>query len=123
MAIIDLPVVGSIAHYDFTTTIGNATYKLELNWNTREQFWYMGVTDANGNVLLAGIKLVLGTFLGRAAHGFSPFKDGVFVCYDSTRKGQEASFDDIGGRVKLRYIPSEDLIARIQSVQAQLRSG
>jgi hypothetical protein len=35
---------------------------LYISWNTRQEAWFMAVSDMNGNLLLAGIRLVPGIF-------------------------------------------------------------
>lgn len=117
MAAVEIQVTASIANYDFTTTINNATYTFVFGWNNRDKCWYVDVQNADGGILIAGIKACLGAFLGRTAQGVSPFKDGVFVVVDTSGQGLESGFDDFGTRTKMRYFASEDLIARIQKVQ------
>ena len=109
-----LPFQGSVAAYDFRTPIGGSTYTFYVEWSYREKAWYVRITDAAGNIIITGIKLVLGAFLGRIASAQTMFKDGVIVAYDSSGNRRSAGFDDLGSRVIVQYIEVESLIARIQ---------
>lgn len=114
MSVSVLPFVGSIANYDFTTTIGASTYTFTVSWNYREDSWYFDVDDANGSNLISSVKLCLGAFLGRTTPA-SPFTDGVMIAVDTaaTHGGDahEAGFDDLGTRVIIKYFEAADWIA------------
>jgi hypothetical protein len=115
MAFIQLPFRGSVAVYDFSTTIGSATYTFLVGWNYRENAWYMNITDADNNVIINSVKLCLGAFLGRTA-AVSPFTDGVLVAIDRNAindGGVEAGFDDLGTRVVIRYVETADLLTMV----------
>lgn len=110
MAVIELPFIGSIAVYDFSTTIENATYTFLVQWNYRENSWYINVTDSGGSILINSIKLCLGAFLGRVVPS-APFTSGIFVAVDTAGGSQEAGFDDLGSRVVVKYVAASDLFA------------
>lgn len=110
MALFDLPLVAGSPSYRFGMVLQDASYLIDVRWNSREQAFYMDwYTESEAPVVL-GIKVVLGTFLGRRSDQ-APFKDGVLVAVDTSGAEREATLDDLGTRVIVRYIPVEDLIA------------
>ena len=121
MAFTQLPFRGSLAAYDFSTTIGSATYTFLVGWNYRENAWYVSITDADNNVVISSVKLCLGAFLGRTAAA-PPFTDGVLVAIDTNSindGGVEAGFDDLGSRVVIRYVETADLLTMVAQANDQ----
>ena len=115
MAIHILPVVPSIAFYRIGVTIEDVHYVMDFQWNSTESAWYFDMYDLDENPIIVGVKVVLGAFLGRTANAL-PFKDGILVAVDTTRKGKEAGFDDLGTRVELRYLPTLDFMSNLAEV-------
>jgi hypothetical protein len=117
--IIELPFRPSVAHYRFGTAIGDFAYIFDVHWNSRDNFdpetgkaagaWYFAVREQNLELIISSVKIVLGTYLGRRRN-HRLFRQGVFVVCDTTGKGKEAGFDDLGPRVAVRYIPQNDLL-------------
>jgi hypothetical protein len=110
-----VPFVGSIANYRFGTQIQGTTYIFDVYWNSRDAAWYFHVRDISETMIQAGIKIVLGAYLGRRSND-PLFRDGVFVAVDLANKGQEAGFDDLGSRVLVQYIPAEELMVRLSKI-------
>jgi hypothetical protein len=111
---VDIPFQPSIAYYRFGTPIDDASYVFDVRWNSREQAWYFDILEANLTPILYGTKIVLGTYLGRRCE-HRLFNRGVFVAIDTTDKGREAAFDDLGTRVLVRYIPTDDLLVLLSA--------
>lgn len=97
-----LPFLPSVPFYTFTTTIEEKPYLFRVRWNGRDSAWYFDVETDDGQVIRQGVKVVLGTYLGRAsAEEF--FTQGVLWAFDTTSQAKDATFDDIGTRVQVRY--------------------
>lgn len=104
-----LPLQPSVGNYRFSTTITDVTYIFDVRWNSRDVAWYMDVYEANLTPIIYGIKIVLGVYLGRCSR-HRLFRQGVMVAVDTTSQGREATFDDLGTRVEVKYIPAEVLL-------------
>ncbi len=105
-----LPLVPSIAHYTFSTTIEGAQYAFTVRWNGRDAAWYLDMFDVDGAPMAIGMRVVLGAFLGRrSTHDF--FTAGGLYVTDLSNVGREATFDDLGVRVRVQYMTQNDLLA------------
>ena len=115
-----LPAVPSEGNYDFGTTIEQVGYIIAIQWNTRDKTidddgnvlvdgaWYFSVYDVANNPIQTGIKIVLGTFLGKRAN-HPLFTNGVFIARDMSGQEKDPGFDDLGARVQFFYVPNIDL--------------
>jgi hypothetical protein len=102
-----IPLEPSIAEYDFTVPIQGATYRFDVRWNEAAAAWYFDLTDPAGALVVAGVKIVLGTLLGKSSGHELFARGGVFLAYDTTKTDTEATFDDIGRRVLLLFVPMD----------------
>ncbi|MBA3841173.1 MAG: hypothetical protein H0X39_00880 [Actinobacteria bacterium] len=109
MSYVILPVVTSDPNHRIQTTIKGVAYLIDFRWNARDVAWYMDIYDGIEQPIRCGIKIVIGTFLGRSC-SIGPFADGAFIAFDATGKGKDAGFDDLGARVKIAYLTSADLL-------------
>lgn len=107
-----LPVVPSVGLYRFGTSILGSPYIFDVRWNSREFAWYMDVLEIDETPIVYGIKIVLGVFLGRRSR-HKLFTQGVLIAGDSSGVDREATFDDLGTRIKLIYIPVVELMTRV----------
>jgi hypothetical protein len=85
------------------------TYIFELKWNVRDSSWYLNLFEHDGTIIKHGIRVVLGMYLGRRSR-HPLFRKGVLVAVDTTVKGREATLDDLGERVVLRYFSVQDVM-------------
>jgi hypothetical protein len=106
-------------NYRIGVTLLGVSYWFDIRWNEPDPArpamtgaWFLDVYDVNLKPIWSGIKLVIGTYLGRACQQ-SPFTDGVLIVYDTSGKSLDAGFDDLGGRVQMIYLPQEDLLAEL----------
>lgn len=112
MAAIELPFVPSLANYRVGTTIEGASYIFDARYNSRTKAFYLDVRDISATLIIAGIKVVLGAYLGRrSTHQL--FRNGVLVAVDLSDQKREATLDDFGVRVVIEYIPVLDLMVRL----------
>lgn len=114
MAVHLIPLLPSQPDYLFSIVLEQTPYGMHVYWNDRDAAWYFDVLDISGAIIQPGIKIVLGAYLGRALR-VPPFATGVFIAVDTSRAGIDATFDDLGTRVLLYYIPALDLLAGMVS--------
>lgn len=107
----DLPIDQSSPWFQFSTELDQVTYGLEFLWNTREGCWYVTLRDGEGNALVSGRKVTLGSLFRkyRATQGVLPLGD-IYVI-DTTNSGVDAAFADLGRRVILRYVTDVEMAA------------
>lgn len=98
--------------YRVGTSIADVPYLFDVRWNVRAAAWFMDIREQNETPIAMGIKIVLGAYLGRRCQ-HALFRDGVFVAEDTTNQGREATFDDLGSRVIVKYIPAVELVRRL----------
>lgn len=112
MATTVLPFVPSVPAYDFSVDIDGVSYTFDVRWNDRAGVWYVDVIESDGAPVAYGLAIVLGAYIGRGrVHDL--FQRGVFVARDTSRRGLDASLDDLGTRVEVLYLPIDELIGRL----------
>ena len=83
-------------------------YVIDLRWNERAGAWFMDLLDENEDPIRMGIKVVLGTWLGRRS--IDPrFPAGAILAVDTSGAGLDAGLDDLGTRVLLRFYSAEEI--------------
>lgn len=85
-----------------TLTAGGVTYDLTFRWNARDASWYLDVYDDDRAQVAAGIRVVLGAYLGRRVD-HPLFRDGLLVALDTSGQRLDAGLDGLANRVVLRY--------------------
>lgn len=124
MATYEIPVQQSTPNYRVRTSLpspgaSDVAYLIDFRWNVRDLAWFMDVYDVNEIPIRTGIKVVVGTYIGRAST-LAPFKDGVFLASDTSGATLDAGFDDFGTRVRLSYIQSFDLLTMFSQIGVKL---
>lgn len=115
MAVHVIPVVPSIANYSFETYIEDVQYTFGVRWNERDGFWYLDVTDADGYPIVRGERIVLNAYIGRkSTHPL--FRNGVLAAIETSGSMLDATFDDLGIRVELRYYPMRDFVTEVYAL-------
>lgn len=112
----EVPFQPSIGNYRFGCAIAGAQYIFDVRWNARDNggagAWYFDVSEIDETSIIRGVKVVLGTYLGRSSKHHL-FSDGVFVAADLSGQQKEPGFDDLGVRVSIVYIPVLELRIRL----------
>lgn len=109
----------------FSTTLDGVQYGFRARWNSSDNYdplagvrrgaWYIDISDNTGEPIATGIKVTLGTILGRQFQ-HTLFRTGVLVAVDLSGKGREPGIDDFGTRVQvLRLSIAEVLSLRVTS--------
>lgn len=127
-----LPFRPSIGHYDFDTDIEDRTYIFDVQWNARDNVdpntgvargaWYFDVREQDGAAIALGIKIVLGTYLGRRLN-HPLFRRGVLLAIDTAGgegRGRDAGFDDLGTRVIVKYYTTVEIDTILQELRLRL---
>lgn len=92
-------------HYTMEVQLEGSSYTFEFKWNSRSEFWTFNISDATGDELVSGRRIVT---------GFPPllarFKDdrmppGNLFAVDTTGAGADPVLEDLGTRVLLVYVP------------------
>lgn len=104
-----LPVAPGFARYTFQCELDKVSYNFALEWNDRDSGWYMSIKDVNGNVLLAGRRIVLNYPLINLYRD-TALPAGSIMAFDSTGTDTEPGYADLGDRVYLAYIPYAELV-------------
>jgi hypothetical protein len=88
--------------------LSGVTYALQFEWNDRDQSWAFGVSDVDGVVLAQGLPVRVGfPLLARIrVAGLPP---GSIEAIDTSGRGIEAGFADLGARVVLVYSTPDEL--------------
>jgi len=124
-----LPLRPSIGAYRFTLQLEDVQYRFRLKWNSVERpgsapatpgvitapakgMWYMDIAEFDGTPILAGVKIVLGSYLGRWSN-HPLILNGVFVARSSAPIHDDPGFDDLGVTVQVLYFNRADLAAEM----------
>lgn len=94
--------------YSFACDLEGVEYRFLVRWNDRDSGWYMDLSAADGTLLLAGKKLVLGLPL-LFRHRLVDGPPGELMAMDTTNSGVEAGLEDLGTRVQLYYLTSDEI--------------
>jgi hypothetical protein len=87
-------------------------YVVDLRWNERAAAWFMDLYDEAESPIRVGIKVVIGTWLGRRS--VDPrFPPGAIVAIDTSGAGRDATLDDLGTRVILLFYSGEEILAAV----------
>lgn len=105
-----LPLRPSIGAYRFTTPLNDVQYVFNVRWNSLDAAWYFDVSEFDGKPILRGVKVVLGTYLGRWSN-HPLLLAGVFVARSSAPVHTNPGFDDLGRTVQVLYFSRADLAA------------
>jgi hypothetical protein len=99
-------------------SIAGKSFTLRLYWLQRAASWYMDLSDADGNVLVSGTRIVTGfPLLGRRRDQALP--EGTWLALDMDDSGLPPGRFELGpspeaggrdtGRVSLVFIPSSEI--------------
>lgn len=86
------------------------SYVWDFRWNERAGAWFMDIFDENEDPIRVGVKVVLGTWLGRRCVD-ARFPPGAIVAVDTSGAGLDAGLDDLGTRVILLFYSGPEILA------------
>lgn len=95
-----------------TTALDGTDYVLSFRYNSRENAYYLQISDTGGDVLLSGVKLVTNFPLFRSVTD-SRLPRGELYALTSTNDDSTAAFGELGRgqRVTLVYVSEAELVA------------
>ena len=98
----------SSLNYSQVTQIEGVEYVMHFYWSTREDCWYLDITDQEGDEIAMGVRLVVNwPLLRRFVDPRLP--TGALVAVDMTGTGTDIEAStDLGTRVLLFYITADD---------------
>lgn len=97
-------------YYDQLTQLEGFEYLLTFIWSDAENAWYMNMSDQDGNLIAAGIRLVCGVPLLRAFHD-PRLPPGEFFVVDMNDTGNDLDAPgDLQVNFPLVYVTSDDVL-------------
>lgn len=100
---IDLPVNQTGSWFQFSTELDGVTYGFEFRWNEREGFWFCTLRDGEGNALVSGRKVVLGSLFRKYRSRAGVFQAADVYAVDTGAGDVDAGYADLGRRVLIVY--------------------
>lgn len=113
ITIIPLEEAPDKANIIFLVSLDGTTYQATLRYNDREDNWYMMLSDLDGNVIRATIKVVINVpLLRQIASADAPL--GELIAIDDRRTltypAEDPELEDLGVNVLLAYVDEESLL-------------
>lgn len=103
-----LPIRQEGPRFTFACELEGVSYTFAFRWNDRDGGWYMEISDATGDPIVSGIKVVIGILLlGRATSKLLP--PGDLLAIDTAATNTDPGFEDIGRRVQITYFTAAEL--------------
>ena len=105
---IQIPLIPEEFFYRVSTVLDERDYIFDVRWNARDSGWYFDLYDADGDLIRAGIKIMMSAFLG--ARSADPrYPAGTFIASDLSNEGRDATYLDLGVRVVVLFYTVEEL--------------
>lgn len=97
-----IPTRTDIEDYEIEVELSAVSFLLRFTWNYREEFWYLTISDVDGNVVAGNVKLVISKPLLLEVPGTDK-PDGNLIAIDTSGADLEAGLNDLGERVLLMW--------------------
>jgi hypothetical protein len=94
----------------FRTLLDGAWYGFRLAYNTRMQAWYLDLETSDGSLVLAGMRIAVGTNLLRP-FGDGRLPPGQLFALDVEGQDRDPGRFDLSGPIQLLYRPEADVAA------------
>ncbi len=93
----------------FTVALDGQLFRLDLLFNSREGFWYMDISDQNGDPVRMGVKLVVNwPLIGPRVGTNRPL--GELMVIDTRGDIEDPTWDSLGHDHQLVYIDGESYV-------------
>lgn len=109
MSIYLLPVTSDDPHFQFLTRLEDVACRFEFLWNARDGYWQFAlIGEDDGEPYFGFLRVVLGLdLLERCQDPRRP--PGGLVAIDTSNSSEEAGEQDLGNRVVLYYVTSDQI--------------
>ena len=108
-----VPVFPGEPLYTERVRLEDRDYVLRVDWNGREDRFYLGIYDTEDQPLLTGIKVIANwDFLSRSAWN-AELPPGSLIAIDLEQGGEPPTYQDFGTRVRLFYYASDEDIEEL----------
>ncbi|MDR2952567.1 MAG: hypothetical protein LBU82_04910 [Treponema sp.] len=109
---IELPLPSDkAARWEMKVDLSGKRYGFYIAYNTRQDAWFMSILDVNGELLIAGLRLVTGTsFLDKYRASVPELPPGELHLADREAKkaAAEVTRDNLNNRFALVYTVYEE---------------
>ena len=111
--------------YTQRVPLDGTQYQLSFAWNHRLGTWSLDLDDTTGNVIVHGVRIMVGVPLLTRYHYLESCPPGEIVCVSNTQNDSPPGLEDLikGGRCSLFYVPLLDLVAFEQGNFAPSNNG
>lgn len=107
--ILEIPVNSEFSSYEFQTTLELTVYSFRFKWNARMERWSMSIYNDVGEPLVEGIPVFAGPLV-MEQYVYDGLPPGIIVFVDSTGENIDPGRNDLGDRVRMFYITSDELL-------------
>lgn len=98
--------------YSVTVPLEGVAFGFFFSWNARGSYWAVSVSDAAGNPLVRRIARAGSVFFARhRALNPNAFPAGDIFVKDTSGQDLDPGLTDLGGRVQLVYLTSDEIAA------------
>lgn len=105
----EIPLYPGVPYYDLRIRLTDVDYVLLLDWNGRENRFYLSLLDRENNPLVSGLKVLSG-FPLLARRQFDPrLPPGTLWAQAEDRPTDPPTLQELGARVRLWYYEPGEL--------------
>ena len=103
----EIPLTSEFANFQFQTTLELQVYGFSFAWNSRYERWSMSLFDGNDTPLVQGIVVMSGPII-LSQYVYEGMPPGKIVFVDTSGEDIDPGRNDLGDRVRMFYITSDD---------------
>ncbi len=107
MATLTIPTSTTLGAYTFQVELDLVVYRFALQFNEREDFWYLTISEEDGTVIRAGVKVVVNFPLLRLIADRATPPGGLLAIDPSS--DDEPGLLDLGDTALLTYVEEASL--------------
>jgi hypothetical protein len=100
--IIPIEDAENLGQFLFTVDLDGTNFQFDMRYNQREDFWYLNISDIDGNLLRSGIKVVSNWPLIRLLRS-TPRPNGEIITIDTRYAPLDPGLADLGVDVLFGY--------------------
>lgn len=98
-----LPIVEELYNYKYEIALDGTAYIIHFQYNSRKDGWFVSLYDYSDNLLIAGIKVKLGSDLLEQFRYIEGLPSGI-LAVSNFADYEEAKLSNFGSKVSLAYI-------------------